>query len=216
MHRGGSSAALQPPPAAFSVDLRSFESRELPPPRARQQHTPASAAAPPHDPDIWSPPLEQTPPGCFGPPPPLAPGYGPASSSVRQQTRREREEAYERARREGHAPPYSCAHGRGMGTRLRLCACAAYPATAPAALTCLRLHPLHPRAAAKRGAGGNPFSGVKPRVNTGAKRSAAGEGGADFFSAGGWGGHAGGLDPRIEALLDRYGPTDQERACLPA
>lgn len=70
---------------AFSVDPRSFQLQELAP-RAANTNNP-----PDRDLDVWLPP-EDAPPGQLGAP------------TSREQTRREREEAYERQRRESLPP----------------------------------------------------------------------------------------------------------------
>lgn len=204
--RGGaaSTSNTTPPPAAFSVDTRSFEVGELTPPPPRQ-YTPASSA-PQHDPDVWSSPSYDTPPGCFGPPPPLPPGYGP--NSGRQHSCRERQDAYERQRRESVTPPGGssgawAALGWGWAVAGGSWRHAYTAGAAPFARQPLIHHQVYSNPAAKRGGGGssNPFSGVKARVNTG-KRAAAGGGG----------GCGGGMDPKVAVLdmmLDRYSAADQ-------
>ena len=75
-------------PAAYAVDPRSFGVMEELAPR---QLTPATEP-PPRDADVWPP--ADTPPASMQPP----------GVSARLQSRREREEAYERQRREGATP----------------------------------------------------------------------------------------------------------------
>lgn len=180
---------------AFNVDLRSFQCEELPP--RPQQH--ATPPAPQRDPEVWSP---ADPPGDSGTAtPPLGSAYRGRDGSWR-----ERGEAYERLRRESLTPGAGSggdAHGgvsagqweRGAAAKPQSIAlpcqscsscCVGTDDTPPAtpARSCA--------AAAKRG---GPFSGVKPRVNTGAKRAPPG----------------GSMDPKcaiLDLMLDRYTGAD--------
>lgn len=92
---GGSGSAGQAA-AAFNVDLHSFEMAELPPARPAAGATAAGGGLSPAasvDPDVWSP----ADPAATAAAPRLS-GY------ARGNQRREREEAYERARRDSLTP----------------------------------------------------------------------------------------------------------------
>jgi hypothetical protein len=117
-----------PPPVsggrAFSLDPLSFQLEELPAAGHQQQRQQQWAQGQwedqERDPDVWSPPSDP-PPAC-----PLG-----ASAYQRERSRREREEAYERQRRESVTPGASsgvlvagqrCAY-QGAGSLKRRCCC---------------------------------------------------------------------------------------------